>query len=149
MMPSDYHDRLDRNLPPGHLRDRRVPKRMKKSPRWILKWTLVCVVVTTATLAFAIILMTLGQPNTGSTGTLTITVTNHNSSDRNVSINFFAKQWMTQFIAAGGQWSGSFQVNWTGQAPIIAVSAISEGWGDRQTVQMIEGTAVGVSFVLS
>lgn len=145
MMPSDYLDRLDRNLPLEHLRDRHVPKRLKNTSKWIL----ICVVVTTATLAFAIILMTQDQPNTGSTGTLTITVTNYNSSDRNVSVNFFAKQWITQFIAAGGQWSESFQVNWTGQAPIIGVSAISEGWSDRQTVQMIEGTVVGVSFVMS
>jgi len=156
-MPSDHPDRLDRNLPLEHLRDRHVPQRLKKIPKWIL----VSVVVTTAIMASAIILVNLnngndspddGAPdnNTNGTGTLMITVTNYNSGDRNVSLNFFAKQWITQFIAAGGQWSGSFQVNWTCQAPIIGVSATSDGgWHDRKTVQMIEGTVVGVSFVLS
>jgi hypothetical protein len=145
MMPGNYMDRLDRNLPIEHLRVRRVPP-WKKIP----KWSLISAGITSAMLALVIILMTLNQPNTGGSGTLTITVTNHDSSDTNVSLNFFAKQWITQFIAAGDQWSGSFQVNWTDEAPIIGVSATSDsGWHDRKTVQMIKGTVVGVSFVLS
>jgi len=124
----------------------------------------VFVVIVIALVGLATILMTLGNDNrtpendvpddvpdinAPGTGTLAISVTNLNSFDRNVSINWHAKQWTSHFIAAGDTWSGSYQVNWTGPAPVVGVSVISEGWSDRQVVQMIENSIVSVNFELS
>jgi hypothetical protein len=82
------------------------------------------------------------------TGILSITVTNYDVDDREISIFIDDKFLRDEVIPGGYQWSGTIDLRWLPDDPVKQVSVFSAAGAQTKQVQMIEGSIASVSFEL-
>jgi len=123
-------------------------ERRQKTPDWVT----VVIVLTVAVFAIAIISWAILQNNDSllglETGSLSVTITNHDFNDREISIYIDGKHSTDKLIPAGYQWTGLIEFSWSGADPIKEISVISGAGTESKQVQIVKDSIVSVSFEL-
>jgi len=120
----------------------------RRSSSWLVPIVVILVILIILGLIAALTLVDMGITDM-KTGKLSITISNYDIEDRDVSIYVDGEHSTDEVVPAGFQWTGLVELRWTSADPIKEISVLSGAGTQTKQVQMIEGSIASVSFELS
>jgi len=115
---------------------------------WLIPIVVILVILIILGLIAALTFVDMGITDM-KTGKLSVTISNYDIEDRDVSIYVDGEHSTDEVVPAGFQWTGLIELRWTSADPIKEISVLSGAGTQTKQVQMVEGSIVSVSFDLN